>query len=340
MAPSTPTRRSIMAWKHYQAGQWQQAEQLYRQILQVDAGHVDALHLLGLIAARTGRDDLAIDYLNAALRLKPDFAEAHNNLGMPVSEAAEAGGGRGQLSAGPAASSRTMPRPTITWAMPCGAGKAGGGGGQLQQALRFKPDFAEAHNNLGISSRSRGSWRRPWPACGRPCASSRTLPRSPTTWDRALEAGAGGRRRSPAISRPCAQAGLCRGPPESRQRSQGSRPSSMRRSPPIAPRSSSSRTPPTFTVTWFCACTIIPVTTRGRSWKNAGAGTSSTPNRSKIHPAAYQSPRSRAATAHRLRLARLPRSCRSHSSRSLCCRTTITGSSKSSAMPKWHARTP
>src|SRR5262249_14224034 len=38
-----------MAWKHYQAGNLRQAEQLYQQILQVDPNQVDALHLLGLI---------------------------------------------------------------------------------------------------------------------------------------------------------------------------------------------------------------------------------------------------------------------------------------------------
>ena len=44
-----------VAWRHYQSGQLQQAEQLCRQIVLVDSSHVASLHLLGLIAARTGR---------------------------------------------------------------------------------------------------------------------------------------------------------------------------------------------------------------------------------------------------------------------------------------------
>ena len=95
------------AWRHYQAGQLPQAEQLCRQIVQADAGHVEAWHLLGLIAARTGRDDLAFDYLHAAVRLRPDFADAHNVLGI-VHPAAEMAGGGGQLPAG-AAPGRTRP---------------------------------------------------------------------------------------------------------------------------------------------------------------------------------------------------------------------------------------
>ena len=73
MAPSTPTQAFDMAWKHYQAGRLQQAEQLCRQVVQADASHVDALHLLGLIAARTGRDDLAFDYLDAAAAAQARF---------------------------------------------------------------------------------------------------------------------------------------------------------------------------------------------------------------------------------------------------------------------------
>src|SRR5260370_10706663 len=49
-----------MALTHYQAGRLEQAEQLYRQILEVDPNQVDALHLLGVIAGRTGRENLAI----------------------------------------------------------------------------------------------------------------------------------------------------------------------------------------------------------------------------------------------------------------------------------------
>src|SRR6516225_9524262 len=104
-----------LAWTHYQADRLDQAEQLYRQILEVDANQVDALHLLGVIAGRKGQNDLAIDYLNAALRLKPDFAGAHNNLGNVLRE-------QGQLAEAVAS---------------------------LQQALRLRPDFAEAHFNLG-----------------------------------------------------------------------------------------------------------------------------------------------------------------------------------------------
>ena len=71
-----------LAVQHHQAGALQQAEQLYRQILQVDPQHVDALHLLGLLAKQAGRHDLACEYIRQALRLQPDFAERTTTWGL------------------------------------------------------------------------------------------------------------------------------------------------------------------------------------------------------------------------------------------------------------------
>jgi len=111
-----------MAGQHYQAGHWQQADQLCRQILQLDANQVHAWHLLGLIACQTGRDNLAVDYLQGALRLKPDWAEAHNNLGNVF------------------IIQKNLPQAVASY----------------QQALRLKPDHAEAHNNLAIALEGQG----------------------------------------------------------------------------------------------------------------------------------------------------------------------------------------
>ena len=122
-----------LAARHSHAGRLAMAEQLCRQILQVDARNVGALHLLGILALQVGRNDLAIEYFSQTLQLKPDFAEAHSNLGMVL---ARQGSCRRQWPATskPCASSPTSRKPTITWRMPSG---------------------------------SKGNWRRPWPATSR-----------------------------------------------------------------------------------------------------------------------------------------------------------------------------
>ena len=71
-----------VARQHFQAGRAQEAEQLCLQVLEGDPDQIDALHLLALIAGRTRQDSRAIDYLKAVLRLDPQLAAAHNNLGI------------------------------------------------------------------------------------------------------------------------------------------------------------------------------------------------------------------------------------------------------------------
>ena len=82
--PSVPEMFQIRRCSITQAGHLQQAEALYRQILQVDPRHVEAIHLTGVIAIQVGKNDVAISYIQEALRLNPSFAAAHNNLGTAL----------------------------------------------------------------------------------------------------------------------------------------------------------------------------------------------------------------------------------------------------------------
>ncbi|MBL8827173.1 MAG: hypothetical protein JNM18_09315, partial [Planctomycetaceae bacterium] len=43
-----------MAVRYHETGQLVQAENIYRQILEVDPTHADAWHLLGVVANQTG----------------------------------------------------------------------------------------------------------------------------------------------------------------------------------------------------------------------------------------------------------------------------------------------
>jgi len=67
---------------HHQAGQLAEAEQLYRQILDSDPRHVQALQQLALIAMNHGYLDEAEGLLRSALAAAPRNAELHNSLGV------------------------------------------------------------------------------------------------------------------------------------------------------------------------------------------------------------------------------------------------------------------
>ncbi len=111
-----------MAVKHHRAGQFQQAEAIYRQILQVVPNHADALHLFGVVAHQQGNHDVAIEYIGRAIGLDGQRAAFHNNLGEAY---------------------RALGRLAETIAC-------------YERALQLKPDYPEAHNNLGVAWESQG----------------------------------------------------------------------------------------------------------------------------------------------------------------------------------------
>lgn len=69
------------AIEHHQAGRFIEAEALYRDILQHEPGHGDALHLLGIMAGQVGRYEDARAFLEAASAGNPWVPEYYNSLG-------------------------------------------------------------------------------------------------------------------------------------------------------------------------------------------------------------------------------------------------------------------
>jgi protein O-GlcNAc transferase len=110
------------AIRHHQAGRLTDAEHLYRQIRALAPDHVGSFHLGGVVAHQLGRRD-AVDLIERAVALKPELAEAHNDLGVVL-------GAQGRF----------------TEAVAC-----------FERAIVLDPNYAEAHNNLGSAL---GSLRR------------------------------------------------------------------------------------------------------------------------------------------------------------------------------------
>ena len=61
-----------------------------QQILQAKPNQPIASHFLGVIAHQFGKNDIAVALIGEALTIKPDYAEAHSNLGITLQ-------GRGML---------------------------------------------------------------------------------------------------------------------------------------------------------------------------------------------------------------------------------------------------
>ena len=72
------------AFALHRKGDYPAAERLYQAILEAAPQHFDALHLLGVLHAQTGRLPRAAELLGAAIRVRPDAAAAQFNLGSTL----------------------------------------------------------------------------------------------------------------------------------------------------------------------------------------------------------------------------------------------------------------
>ncbi len=107
----------------FQSGELAAAEKSCRETLSRDEGNAEAWHLLGVIAHRAGRNDIAIRHVRQAVALAPDSASFHNTLGYLLRIA-------GQYSDAVAL---------------------------LEKAIALQPDYADAFNNLGIAHAESGA---------------------------------------------------------------------------------------------------------------------------------------------------------------------------------------
>lgn len=145
----TTAEAIAIALQHHQAGNLPQAEQVYRQVLQVEPQNVDALHLMGVLAHQVGQNEAAIEWIQQALALNPNFATAYNHLG----EALRALGRNDEAIACYQRALQIDPNSAQSYNNLSNAYKAQGrledAMACCQHALRLMPDMPEGHNNLG-----------------------------------------------------------------------------------------------------------------------------------------------------------------------------------------------
>ena len=99
----------------HQIGRLEQAESLYRKLLEIDPRNAAALHLLGAISYQTRKYQIAVDLIVHAIEINPNDASYHSNLGLVLQELKE-----------------------LNAAVAC-----------YDKAIALKPDFAEAYSNRG-----------------------------------------------------------------------------------------------------------------------------------------------------------------------------------------------
>ena len=112
------------ALSHHRAGQLDEADRLYGQVLQAAPRHADALHFRGLLAHQTGRHALAIELMDKAIAQNGRSPAFHHNRGVVLSE----------------------------------LGKHQEAVASFRRAVAHNPQFVDAHYNLGVGLQALGYW--------------------------------------------------------------------------------------------------------------------------------------------------------------------------------------
>jgi uncharacterized protein (TIGR02466 family) len=139
-----------LALQCHQKDDFEQAADIYQQVLAVDPDNAVGNHLFGVLAFQTENLDLALELIDKALATTPDFAEAHNNRGLVLQqlkrpdEAADSF--RMAISQAPDFAEAHVNLGSALDDLELYEDAAA----QFQKALALSPDHIDAHNDLGL----------------------------------------------------------------------------------------------------------------------------------------------------------------------------------------------
>jgi predicted O-linked N-acetylglucosamine transferase (SPINDLY family) len=147
--PSPQVIRAMQqAVQLHQAGRFDDAERVYRQVLHHDPRDVDALHLLGVLSHQRGRDTEAVELIHRAVTIqpKPEFLVNLSNSYRALGESAKAvEAGRRAVQMAP-----QIPEAWNNYAMALkDARRLPEVVDALNRAVQLRPNYAVALSNLG-----------------------------------------------------------------------------------------------------------------------------------------------------------------------------------------------
>ena len=138
-----------VSWR--QVRYWKNSITLFEHTLQITKNNYYILHGYAASLFDLDRFDKAIEYYNKSLEIEPDFADAHNGLGLVLQRTGKASEAIEQFKLAvkykPGFSSACYNLATML----CKRGKYKEAVDYFEQALKHKPDFIKARINLGMA---------------------------------------------------------------------------------------------------------------------------------------------------------------------------------------------
>ena len=161
--PAVIGRMLGIALRQHQAGRFSEAEQIYRQILAIDANHADSLHLLGMIEFQVGNHAAAVRMISQAIAINKTQAAYHSNLGTVLQS-------QGRLDEAASCYEHALILQPNSPEIHTNLGnifhaqdKVDEAIAAHQRALALNSDLPEPHYNLGLAQLLKGDFKSGWP---------------------------------------------------------------------------------------------------------------------------------------------------------------------------------
>ena len=154
--PAHLAQTFAQALQNHRQHRMAEAEDLYRQVLAVDPNHVDALHMLGVLAYQAGRAEAAVDLIGRAIALNGSNPSFHNNIGEALRYL-----GRFDEAVAHFTKATELDPDAAEGHMNLGnaftqQGQLDAAIGCYRRALDLNSNYAEAHMNLGVALKQQG----------------------------------------------------------------------------------------------------------------------------------------------------------------------------------------
>ncbi|WP_158813649.1 glycosyltransferase family 41 protein [Methylocapsa sp. S129] len=140
----------------HRAGQFVEAETLYRQVLAIEPGHAESCHYLGVLATQFGRSDIAVAMIANAIALKGREPAFHDSLGVALNA-------QRRFDEAAASHRRALAINPNFAAARCNLGNVLKEQGKSREAeiayrraLALEPGLVAAHNGLGCALKDLG----------------------------------------------------------------------------------------------------------------------------------------------------------------------------------------
>ena len=154
-------RATVQVWldqgkAHQQAGRLIEAEQAYRQALELSPDHPDTLHLLGLVHYRLNRIPEALGFLHAAIERQSSSPIYWFNFGVVSQKAGRSQEAIAAYQKAVALNPRYVEAYGNLGNVFRDCGDLTGAVLAYQQALRLNSSQPDTHNNLGVARKEQG----------------------------------------------------------------------------------------------------------------------------------------------------------------------------------------